>query len=73
MAGGSFKGVYRAWLRRDVAKVGRAGLEVAVIQFRQVVSTLAAKLEVFRKLGRHPNLTRLLAATRGDVVAFQPR
>ena len=34
MAGGSCKDVYRACLRRDVACVGRAGLEVAVIAFR---------------------------------------
>ena len=66
MAGGSFKDVYKARLRRDVAKVGKEGLEVAVIHFRHGVSTLAAELEVFRKLGRHPNLTRLLAVTRRD-------
>ena len=66
MAGGSFKDVYRARLRRDVAHVGPTGLEVAVIQFRHGASTLAAELEVFRKLGRHPNLTRLLCVTRED-------
>ena len=66
MAGGSLKDVFRARLRRDVAEVGRAGLEVAVIHFRHGIGTLAAELEIFRKLGRHPNLTRLLAVTRRD-------
>ena len=66
MAGGSCKDVYRARLRRDIACVGQAGLEVAVIAFRQGASTLAAEHKVFRKLGRHPHLTRLLAVTRSD-------
>jgi len=66
IASGSFKDVYRAQLRKEVAAVGKAGLEVAVIQFRNGTSTLAAELDVFKKLGRHPNLTRLLAVTRSD-------
>jgi hypothetical protein len=46
MAEGSFKDVYRARLRRDAAQIGRGGLEVAVIQFRQGISTLASEFRV---------------------------
>jgi serine/threonine protein kinase len=73
MASGSFKAVFRARLRRDVLSVGQAGLEVAVIQFRHGNGTLAAELEVFKKLGRHPNLTKLMAvmcSDRGDVTSL---
>jgi hypothetical protein len=34
---------------------------VTVIQFRYGNSTLGTELKVFKTLGRHPNLTRLLA------------
>jgi hypothetical protein len=73
MAAGSFKEVFRARLRRDVPSVGRAGLQVAVIEFRHGNSTLAAELAVFKRLGRHPNLTKLLAvmySDRGDVTSL---
>ena len=66
---GSFKDVYRARLRRNVASVGLAGTDVAEIEFRRGNSTLAAELEVFGKLGRHPNLTRLLGVVRNDAGA----
>jgi serine/threonine protein kinase len=70
---GSFKVVFRARLRRDIAGVGDQGCKVAVMQIRQGISTLAAELNVFIILGKHPNLTRLVAVVRsdtGDVVSL---
>jgi hypothetical protein len=63
---GSFKVVFRARLRRDIAGVGDQGYKVAVMQIRQGISTLTAELNVFMILGKHPNLTRLVAVVRSD-------
>lgn len=64
LAGGSFKEVFRAFLSSPVCDVGPAGLRVAVIRLRAGPGSLVPELDVFTKLGRHPNLTRLLAVTR---------
>ena len=63
---GSFKVVFRARLRRDIAGIGDQGYKVAVMQIRQGISTLTAELNVFMILGKHPNLTRLVAVVRSD-------
>jgi len=61
----SFKTVFRARLRKDEPFVGQAGQRVAVMQYVQGTGTVAAELAIFKQLGRHPNLTRLLAVARG--------
>jgi hypothetical protein len=66
IASGSFKDVYRAELRTAIRSIGPAGLHVAVIRLRAGNSTLGAELNVFRKVGRHPHLTRLLAVMCSD-------
>ena len=44
-------------------------MDVAEIEFRRGNGTLAAELKIFGKLGRHPNLTRLLGVVRNDAGA----
>jgi len=66
LAAGSFKDVHEARLRIDAPGIGNAGLKVAVLQLRHGTATLAAELQVFKKLGRHPNLTRLFAVIVND-------
>ena len=66
LAAGSFKDVHEARLRIDAPGIGNAGLKVAVLQLRHGTATLAAELQVFKKLGRHPNLTRLFAVVLND-------
>ena len=66
LAAGSFKEVFFARLRNTMSDIGHAGLKVAVIKFRHGNSTLGAELKMFKTLGRHPNLTRLLAVTYRD-------
>ena len=46
--------------------IGHTGHKVTVIPFRYRNSTLGAEFKVFKTLGRHPNLTRLLTDS-GDV------
>jgi hypothetical protein len=65
---GSFKEVFFARLRNTLSGIGHAGLKVTVIKFRHGNSMLGAELKVFRTLGRHPNLTRLLVVTYSDSV-----
>ena len=55
LAAGSFKDVHEAHLHIDSPGIGNAGLKVAVLQFQHGTATLAAELQVFKKLGRHPN------------------
>jgi secreted trypsin-like serine protease len=66
LASGSFKEVFLARLLKTIPDIGQAGHKVAVIQLRHGNSTLGAELNVFKTLGRHPNLTRLLAVTCSD-------
>jgi hypothetical protein len=63
IASGSFKEVYLARLRITIPVIGPAGHKVAVITLRHGYGTLSTELKVFKTLGRHPNLTRLLAVT----------
>lgn len=66
LAEGSFKEVFRAKLTVAVPDVGAAGQSVAVIRLRPGPGSLVPELDVFTRLGRHPNLTRLLAVTRSE-------
>ena len=63
LASGSFKEVFLARLRKTIPEIGPPGHKVVVMKLRNGHSTLGAELKVFKTLGRHPNLTRLLAVT----------
>ena len=57
---GAFKKVFKATWSRE----GKEAINVAILVLRQGDCDISQEIKVFEILGRHPNLTRLMATTR---------
>jgi hypothetical protein len=65
LTSGCFNEDFLGRLRKPIPDIGNSGHKV-VVQLRHGNSTLGAELKVFKTLGRHANLTRLLAVAYSD-------